>query len=209
MTNEAARSLGCPSFVSGSSWAAAAPGTPDFGAILAMRLRQQMRNRSKQLKLIAALLQSENTLALASVDERGDPCVAPLFYIADDELSLFWFSSPRSLHSRNLKQAPRASAAVFRHAENWKGIRGVQMRGFVTVIADKLRRAALIKAYCERFQLGAAFRLAIGRCKLYKLRPDFFRYIDNSRGFGYKFEVTLAAGTAGRSEVATLWKRGK
>jgi uncharacterized protein YhbP (UPF0306 family) len=83
------------------------------------------------------------------------------------------------------------------------------MRGFVTVIADKLRRAALIKAYCERFQLGAAFRLAIGRCKLYKLRPDFFRYIDNSRGFGCKFEVKLAVGAAGRSEVATLWKRGK
>ena len=161
-----------------------------------------MSDRSKQLKLVAALLRGENTLALATVNERGEPSVAPLFYLVDEKLSLYWFSSPRSLHSRNLKNAPRASAAVFRHAENWKGIRGIQLRGAVTVIAEKVRRAALIEAYCKRFHLGAAFRLAIGRCKLYELQPDFFRYIDNSRSFGDKFEVTLAAGTCGAADAA-------
>jgi uncharacterized protein YhbP (UPF0306 family) len=70
------------------------------------------------------------------------------------------------------------------------------------VIAEKVRRAALIEAYCKRFHLGAAFRLAIGRCKLYELQPDFFRYIDNSRSFGDKFEVTLAAGTCGAADAA-------
>jgi uncharacterized protein YhbP (UPF0306 family) len=168
-----------------------------------------MSDRSKQLKRIAALLRGESTLVLATVDERGEPCVAPLFYIVGDQLSLFWFSSPLSLHSRNLKRAPRASAAVFRHAESWKGIRGVQLRGSVTVITENMRRRALMKMYCKRFQLGAAFRLAIGRCKLYELRPDFLRYIDNSKGFGYKFDLTLAAGSSGRSSVAALWKCSK
>jgi uncharacterized protein YhbP (UPF0306 family) len=168
-----------------------------------------MSDRSKQLKLVAALLRSENTLALATVNEKGEPSVAPLFYLVDEELSLFWFSSPRSLHSRNLKRAPGASAAVFRHAESWKSIRGVQLRGSVNVIAELSRRAAVIEAYCERFHLGAAFRLAIGRCKLYELRPEFFRYIDNSRGFGDKFEVTLAAGSSGQSQAAAQWKCGK
>lgn len=152
-----------------------------------------MSDRLKQLRTISALLRGESTLALSTVDEQGEPSLAPLFYIVDDDLSLFWFSSSRSRHSRNLERAPRASAAVFRHSENWKGIRGVQMRGSVTAVADKSRRAALIEAYCERFNLGAAFQLAICRCKLYEFRPDFFRYIDNSMGFGYKFEVASAA----------------
>jgi uncharacterized protein YhbP (UPF0306 family) len=168
-----------------------------------------MSDTSKRLKRIAALLRSESTLALATVDECGESCVAPLFYLVDETLSLFWFSSPRSVHSLNLKRTPRASAAVFRHAESWKGIRGVQMRGSVAVIAEPSRRAALIEAYCERFHLGVAFRLAIGRCKLYELRPDFFRYIDNSSGFGRKFELTLVPGSSGRSQVAAQWKRGK
>jgi uncharacterized protein YhbP (UPF0306 family) len=150
-----------------------------------------MGDRRKELETIASLLREESTLALATTDEQGQPCVAPLFYIADEELTLFWFSSRASLHSRNLKRAPMAAAAIYRHTENWKEIRGVQLRGPVTVIADKERRRALIAAYCERFRLGALFKTAIGRCSLYALRPVFFRYIDNSRVFGHKFEIAL------------------
>lgn len=144
----------------------------------------------KQFETIAALLREENTLALATVDERGEPCIAPLFYLAGPDLSLFWLSSRKSLHSRNLIRSPRASATVYRHAETWKAIRGVQMRGSVAVVTDPARRKALIKLYCKRFELGTVFRLAIGQCDLYEFRPDFFRYIDNAKHFGYKFEVS-------------------
>ncbi|MGA3071015.1 MAG: pyridoxamine 5'-phosphate oxidase family protein [Terracidiphilus sp.] len=150
-----------------------------------------MDDRRKELETVAALLREESTLALATTDEQGQPCVTPLFYIPDEELTLFWLSSRTSLHSRNLKRAPMAAAAIYRHTENWKEIRGVQLRGPVTVIADPGRRRALIAAYCERFQLGAVFKTAIGQCTLYALRPVFFRYIDNSRVFGHKFEIAL------------------
>jgi hypothetical protein len=39
--------------------------------------------------------------------------------------------------------------------------------------------------------LGVLFKAAISQCSLYALRPVFFRYIDNSRVFGHKFEITL------------------
>jgi uncharacterized protein YhbP (UPF0306 family) len=32
--------------------------------------------------------------------------------------------------------------------------------------------------------------MAIRLSTLYHLHPDFFRYIDNASGFGYKFELT-------------------
>jgi uncharacterized protein YhbP (UPF0306 family) len=150
-----------------------------------------MGDRRKELETIAALLRDESTLALATTDEQGQPCVAPLFYIAGEELTLFWLSLETSLHSQNLKRAPMAAAAIYRHTENWKEIRGVQLRGPVTVIAEPERRRALIAAYCERFQLGAVFKTAISQCSLYALRPVFFRYIDNSRVFGDKFEIVL------------------
>jgi hypothetical protein len=152
-----------------------------------------MTATAKQRETIAALLRAQKTLALATVGEQGEPCIAPLFYIAGQDLSLFWLSSPTSLHSRNLARSPRAAATVYRHAEKWKEIRGVQMRGSVTVITDPARRKPLIEIYCERFQLGAVFRLAIGQCDLYEFRPDFFRYLDNSKHFGYKFEFSPGA----------------
>jgi uncharacterized protein YhbP (UPF0306 family) len=150
-----------------------------------------MGNRRKQRETIASVLREENTLALATTDEQGQPCVAPVYYIADEELTLYWLSSETSLHSRNLKRAPMAAGAIYRHTENWNEIRGVQLRGPVTVIDDSDRRRALIAAYCERFQLGALFKTAISRCSLYALRPVLFRYIDNSTVFGHGFEIAL------------------
>jgi uncharacterized protein YhbP (UPF0306 family) len=162
-----------------------------------------MSGTAKQMKMIAVLLRQETTLALATADELGQPCVAPLFYLSDDDLRLYWLSSPSSMHSRNLERAPQASATVYRHAETWKEIRGVQMRGSVAVITDSQRRKALIKLYCEKFQLGSIFRLAIGRSRLYAFRPAFCRYLDNSKRFGYTFEVAIDAGELESSSLAS------
>jgi hypothetical protein len=47
--------------------------------------------------------------------------------------------------------------------------------------------------------LGTVFHLAIGRSGLYEFRPDFFRYLDNSKRLGYRFEVSLGANSPGQS----------
>jgi uncharacterized protein YhbP (UPF0306 family) len=148
-----------------------------------------MSDRARKLELIAALLREESTLALATTDVRGEACIAPLFYVSDENLSLFWLSAASSLHSENLERTPRAAATVYRHTNNWKEIRGVQMRGPVSAITEPDQRRALIKTYCERFQLGAVFKVAISQSILYVLRPDFYRYTDNSRAFKHKFEL--------------------
>ncbi len=140
--------------------------------------------------MIAALLREETTLSLATSGEGGEASLAPLFYIADNELSLYWLSSESSLHSLNLNRTPRAAATVYRSANSWREIRGVQVHGAVSKVTEPQRRAALVKAYCERFKLGRVFRLALHTSALYCLRPEFFRYIDNARRFGYKFELT-------------------
>jgi len=149
-----------------------------------------MANRAEHLRTLAALLRQENTLALATVNKLGEACIAPLFYIVDEQLSLFWLSSPSSLHSQNLKKTPRAAATVYRSTDSWKDIRGIQMRGLVCVITDRKQRRLLIKAYAERFKLGPLFLPTISRCRLYQFCPDFFRFIDNSKGFGHQFELT-------------------
>jgi len=149
-----------------------------------------MRGARKQLELVAALLREETTLSLATTGEDGQACVAPLFYIVDENLSLYWLSSERSLHSMNLARTPHVAATVYRSVESWRKIRGVQMRGTVSKVTEPERRNALIKSYCERLKLGRVLRPALRLSVLYSFQPDFIRYIDNTRGFGYKFELT-------------------
>jgi uncharacterized protein YhbP (UPF0306 family) len=148
---------------------------------------------AKELERIANLLREETTLSLATVNESGEACVAPLFYIVDEQLSLYWLSSESSLHSVNLRCVPGAAITVYRHAVKWKDIRGVQMRGSVTVITDPKVRRTVVKTYCRRFQLKAIFRLAISRCALYKFTPNFIRSIDNSESFAGKVELERSA----------------
>jgi uncharacterized protein YhbP (UPF0306 family) len=152
-----------------------------------------MRTARKQLELVAALLGEETTFSLATTGKNGLACVAPLFYIVDEELSLYWLSSRSSLHSLNLAATPRAVATVCRSVESWRKIRGVQLRGTVSKVTDPERRIALLAAYCERFKLGRVLRPVLRLSTLFSFQPDFIRYIDNARGFGSKFELTRGA----------------
>ena len=144
----------------------------------------------ERLELVAGFLKSGSTLALSTSDDAGSPGVAPLFYLPGDNLELYWFSSPRSGHSRNLKKDPAAAVAVYDHAATWEDIRGCQLLGAVAVVTGRPRRA-IAEAYAERFRLGLLFRGAMARSRLYVFRPRWVRYIDNSRGFGFKFELDL------------------
>ena len=145
---------------------------------------------AQRLELVSAFLKTQSTLALSTSGDAGAPCVAPLFYLPGDNLEIYWFSSPRSGHGRNLKRDPAAALAVYGHTERWEEIRGCQMRGAVETITGR-RRRAVASAYVERFRLGALFQAAMLRSRLYMFRPRWVRYIDNSRGFGFKFEIDL------------------
>ena len=111
--------------------------------------------------------------------------MTPLFYLAGKELSLFWLSSGGDLHSLNLHRTPRAAVTVHSSAENWKQIRGVQMRGSVSRFFSR-SSAPPGSRYCERFKLGRGFRLVLRQSALYEFTPEFFRYLDNAQGFGFR-----------------------
>ena len=138
-----------------------------------------------------AFLASQNTLVLATTNPDSTPHATPLFYLVGDDLHLYWFSSLSSQHSKNLKRSPAVEAAVFRPTDDWRRIVGVQLRGNATLVTDTTLRNSLRKLYAEHFDLNIAVRAVMARCSLFVLRPCWIRYIDNTKRFGYKFEISL------------------
>jgi uncharacterized protein YhbP (UPF0306 family) len=143
----------------------------------------------KDVERIVQLVKSESTLALSTCAADGSPRSAPLFFLSDDELRLYWFSSSSSEHSRNLKKNPSAAVTIYRSTEKWREIRGVQMRGTVSLVSDPIRRAPLAREYAERFHLGMVLRAAMSRSSLFVFQPSWVRYIDNRKRLGYRFET--------------------
>jgi uncharacterized protein YhbP (UPF0306 family) len=141
-----------------------------------------------RLQTVARFLKSQSTLTLSTATAGGTPCAAPLFYLAAGGLRVYWLSAASSEHSRNLERNPRAAVSVYRPAEEWKKIRGVQMRGTVSAVSEPARREEIVGVYRRRFRLSRALEPAILRSTLYCFAPEWVRYLDNSRRFGYQFE---------------------
>ena len=155
-----------------------------------------------RLGIVLALLRGQSTLMLSTCDEAGWPQATPLFYYVDDDLGLYWFSAEHSAHSRHVLRDARVAVTVSEPTDQWREIRGVQMRGEASVITGSMRKT--IKAlYCGRFDLGTTFRLAIMQSTLFRFRPSWIRYIDNTRGLGYKFEISLPERTSGPGPTET------
>jgi uncharacterized protein YhbP (UPF0306 family) len=129
-----------------------------------------------RLNRIASLIESQSTLTLTT--QSDSPQAAPLFYRPGPGLTLYWFSSRRSAHSRNLRRNPAAAIAIYRPTDRWREILGVQMRGSVSIVEDPAERRSIADSYKRRFRLGRGFDAVLQRSSLYLFRPSSIRYTD-------------------------------
>lgn len=141
---------------------------------------------------LADYLARHTTLTLATVGPDGLPQAAPLFYASDAHLNLIFLSSPDSRHSRNLARNPAAAAAIYDEAWEWQAIRGVQLEGRVERLEGEERQAALA-LYRAKYPFIAELTPQVEASVLYRLRPRWLRYIDNSVAFGWRQEIELGA----------------
>jgi uncharacterized protein YhbP (UPF0306 family) len=82
------------------------------------------------------------------------------------------------------------AAGVFPAVDDWRAIRGLQIKGTVSPLKGAEREEALA-LYARRFPFTAALADATERSAVFRLTPTWIRLIDNRRGFGFKQEWTL------------------
>lgn len=140
---------------------------------------------------IRAFLESQSTLALATVNANGQPEVTPIFYVSDETLALYWLSATSSRHSLNLTAQPRVAATIYPAVWGWNDIRGVQIEGEAQAVTDERVREQILSRYLEKFPLPPAFIAAIAASTLYILKPAWLRWLDNGVSFGYKEEIRV------------------
>jgi uncharacterized protein YhbP (UPF0306 family) len=138
---------------------------------------------------VRAFLAAQSTLALATVNADGTPQIAPLFYVSDDALNLYWLSSPRSRHSVNVSQRACAAATIYPSIWAWQEIQGLQIEGRTEAISDDVVRQQMLGRYQDKFRLPSSFEAQIAASTLYRLVPGWLRWLDNGVAFGYKAEV--------------------
>ncbi len=143
------------------------------------------------LQIIQAFLDTQSTLSLATTSPDGSPQAAPIFYVADERLNLYWLSSPSSRHSTNLVRNSKVAATIYPSVWQWNEIVGLQIEGEARPIGDERIREQILTIYLRKFQLPAELDSIISASTLYMLKPIWLRWMDNSVQFNYKTEIDL------------------
>ena len=151
---------------------------------------------------IREMLEAHNTLTLATCTD-GKPWAASLFFASDADLKLYFVSDTRTRHARDLEAGSDAVVTVNVDCGRWTDVKGLQIEGQVNVLegaarlrglSHYLRKFADVRALFEipKNQDEETIAQRLKAANLYCLKPRWIRLIDNSRWFGYKFEVELA-----------------
>jgi uncharacterized protein len=149
---------------------------------------------------VRGYLKLHTTMTLATVDANGLPFAAAVFYAADAELNLFFLSEERTEHGQNMLHESAVAATIHSDLQDWRAIRGLQIRGRAQIVAaGEMPHAGA--TYGRRFafvgsllagQSGASVLTGpLARARFWVLRPEWIRLVDNTVRFGHKEELRL------------------
>jgi uncharacterized protein len=151
---------------------------------------------------IAEFLETHTTLTLATVGEDCLPAAAAVFYAHDAGLNLYFLSEERTRHGRNLAAIPQVAGTIHADGQDWRSIRGLQVRGaasrvpipgYAHAAAVYGRKFAFVGALLAGGQGLGELTGPLGRARFWVLRPTWFRLVDNTVSFGFKEELDLEA----------------
>ncbi len=146
---------------------------------------------------VEAFLAQRSTATLATCGADG-PWAADVFF-ASLGLSLCFLSDPDTLHGRHIGAGNSVAVTVHGEYWHWMEIKGVQMVGWCYPAEGEHAQTAL-QAYTSKFPflsqlMGGPVDLGTlaerFSARVYIVEPRWIRWIDNSRGFGFKADISL------------------
>jgi uncharacterized protein YhbP (UPF0306 family) len=144
-----------------------------------------------------AFIRRQRTMVLAT-SQQDRPWSAPVFYIYFS-LRFFFFSSPRSLHVRQMLTSGLTAASIYADGERLDQLEGIQMSGGVEHITTSLLKLSVTSRYLIKFPLAkplfsrrpSAAGNLLDRVELYAFRPDTLHYMNHHMSFGGRTAVEL------------------
>jgi uncharacterized protein YhbP (UPF0306 family) len=120
-------------------------------------------------------------MQLATVKD-GQPWACTVHFYADEQMNIYWMSTPDRRHSLEITSDPRVAIAMAIRAERGKPPIGVQLEGNAERIEDEAEMKRIIPAYAQK--LGRSETLleetlsGQNKNRLYRVRPRLFVVFD-------------------------------
>lgn len=137
---------------------------------------------SQDLEKIHAFIAKHHVMSLAT--HYGDELsVCSLFYAYDKQTNTFIVaSSDTTTHMAHIQQNPQVAGNIYLETKIVGKIQGVQFKGHFSHAEDEAAKAI----YFKRFPYALAMKP-----KLWRIEVNFFKFTDNTLGFGKKIVLDL------------------
>jgi len=158
----------------------------------------------KVTDLRATILQylKEHNVATLATYGQGGPWAAAVFYVNDEDFSLYFLSNPETRHGRDLAANPQVAAAIHEDYRDWRRIKGVQLEGQAGLVTSPLELAKAWSLYLAKFPFVKGFLRApgefleeyaprMGHVRFYRLVTIRLWFTDNEQGFGHREQLLL------------------
>ncbi len=89
------------------------------------------------LKEIKSFIQDTKYFCLGTSDTEGNVWTAPMTYVADDNLNIYFHSALDSVHIENIKENPAVSFSIYDSNQMLSEIDGLQGKGIIGQIDNR------------------------------------------------------------------------
>lgn len=131
---------------------------------------------------IATYLKDAKMMQLATVGQNGKPWVCNVWFAADNNLNIYWFSAITRRHSQEVAQNPHVAAAICLPQTPADKPRGLQLEGTAELLTKPADITVAMKHYVGRvFSLKQVkeFMTHLDRPhRFYRIKPDNFVLFD-------------------------------
>ena len=131
-----------------------------------------------------------STMCLGTCGPDGTPHTAPIYFVAEGDHRMYFYSKPSSQHIQDINENPRTAGSIYPECFDWDEIRGVQMTGVVEEVKSSPKQKSILKDYKTKFPFVSQLGVSLSENKLYVFRATWVRIIDNRIRFGYKKEFS-------------------
>ncbi len=149
-----------------------------------------MNETEKLRNLIAEYLKEAKMMHLATV-RNGKPWSCNVWFAADKDMNIYWFSSNNRRHSQDVADDPRVAASIWIPSEPADESRGIQLEGTAKRLTKPADIAKAMSVYVGKiFTLQAVKQFMASReypHHFYRITPssvvlfDTKNYPENSR----------------------------
>lgn len=140
-----------------------------------------MQDQEKLKELIQHYLRDAKMMQLATVAD-GKPWVCNVWFAADDELNIYWFSSVTRRHSQEVARESSVAAAICLPQTPEDPPRGLQVEGTAEVLESESDVTKAMSLYVGRIfsqeQVDTFMQHPERPHKFYHLRPTNFVLFD-------------------------------